>query len=240
MFDMVDDAAASIPEPPLPQIDGWSALEQLHYEKEVIGFYLSGHPLDDHRLEIKYLCNCTLPELKELEKLNGRDVTFAGIVTKAEHRIAKSGKPFGSFSLEDHSGSHDFMLFSEDYMKFKLYLQAGTLLLVKGRASARTWGRDEGQMEFKIHSMDLLSDARDKYITKLNLKLEAERLTDSTARELGELLKASPGKSKVNFQIFSQAEGMALEAPSKSLSVNLTEEVIRGLDGMPEVEYSLN
>ena len=77
-------------------------------------------------------------------------------------------------------------------------------------------------------------------ITKLNLKLEAERLTESTARELGELLKASPGKCKVNLQIFSQAEGMALEAPSKSLSVNQTEEVIRGLDRMPEVEYSLN
>jgi hypothetical protein len=78
------------------------------------------------------------------------------------------------------------------------------------------------------------------YITKLNLKIEAERLTDSTARELGELLKASPGKCKVNFQIFSNAEGMALEAPSKSLGVNLTEEVIRVLDGMPEVGYSLS
>ena len=181
-----------------------------------------------------------MPELKELEKLNGRDVTFAGIVTKAEHRIAKSGKPFGSFSMEDHHGSHDFMLFSEDYMKFKLYMQTGALLLLKGRASQRTWGRDEGQMEFKISSIDLLSDARDKYITKLNLKLEAERLTESTARELGELLKASPGKCKVNFQIFSQAEGMALEAPSKSLNVTLTEELVRGLEGLPEVGYSLS
>mgnify|MGYP006201387123 CR=1 FL=1 len=168
--------------------------------------------LDDHRLEIKYLCNCTLPELKELEKLNGRDVCFAGIVTKAEHRIAKSGKPFGSFSMEDQHGSHDFMLFSEDYIKFKLYMDKGHLLLVKGRASARTWGRDEGQMEFKITNIDLLSDARDKYITKLNLKLEAERINDQLAKELGELLKASPGKCKVNFQIISQADGVAIEA----------------------------
>jgi len=123
--------------------------------------------LDDHRLEIKYLCNSTLPDLKELDKLAGRDLTFAGIVTKAEHRIAKSGKAFGTLSLEDHSGMHDFMLFSEDYLKYKLFLQTGALLLVKGRASARTWGRDEGQMEFKITSIDLLGDARDKYITKL-------------------------------------------------------------------------
>jgi DNA polymerase-3 subunit alpha len=239
MFGEADDAAG-IPEPTLPAIDPWSALEQLHYEKEVIGFYLSGHPLDDHRLEIKYLCNTTLPDLKELDKLAGRDLTFAGIVTKAEHRIAKSGKPFGSLSMEDHNGTHEFMFFSEDYMKFKLYLQTGALLLVKGRAAARTWGRDEGQMELKINSIDLLGDARDKYITKLNLRLEAERINDSLARELGQLLKASPGKCRVNFQIVSPVENMAIEAPSKGLSVAVSEELIRSLDALADVSYTLN
>ncbi|MBK6627981.1 MAG: DNA polymerase III subunit alpha [Flavobacteriales bacterium] len=240
MFDMASDTGAAIPEPPLPQIEGWSALEQLHYEKDVIGFYLSGHPLDDHRLEIKHLCNTTLPELKELDKLAGREAAFAGIVTKAEHRIAKSGKPFGSFSLEDHAGTHDFMLFSEDYMKFKLYLQTGALLFVKGRASARTWGRDEGQMEFKVANIDLLSDVREKYFTKLNLKLEAERVNDLLARELGALLKRSPGKCRVNFQIVSHQENLAIEAPSKGLSVAVSEELIRALEGLGDVAYTLN
>jgi DNA polymerase-3 subunit alpha len=239
MFGDSDDAAG-IPEPALPQIEPWSALEQLHHEKEVIGFYLSGHPLDDHRLEIKHLCNTTLPELKELDKLAGRELTFSGIVTKAEHRIAKSGKAFGSLCLEDHHGTFDVMLFSEDYLKFKLYLQTGALLLLKGRASARTWGRDEGQMEFKISSIDLLSDAREKYITKLNLKLEAEHVDDNLARELGQLLKASPGKCKVTFQVISQQENMAVEAPSKGLSVALSEELIRGLDSLAAVSYTLN
>ena len=239
MFGESDDAAG-IPEPTLPAIDPWSALEQLHYEKEVIGFYLSGHPLDDHRLEIKYLCNTTLPDLKELDKLAGRDLTFAGIVTKAEHRIAKSGKPFGSLSLEDHSGTHEFMFFSEDYMKFKLYLQTGALLLVKGKAMARTWGRDEGQMELKVYNIDLLGDAREKYITKLNLKLDADRVDDALARELGQLLKASPGKCRVSIQLVSEQEKMALEAPTKGISVAVSEDLIRSLDGLPEVSYTLN
>jgi DNA polymerase-3 subunit alpha len=104
-------------------------LEQLHYEKEVIGFYLSGHPLDDHRLEIKHLCNTTLPDLKDSGQVGGARPHLRGIVTKAEHRIAKSGKQFGILGVEDHSGTHEFMLFSEDYMKFKLYLQQGALLL---------------------------------------------------------------------------------------------------------------
>ncbi|MBP6698285.1 MAG: DNA polymerase III subunit alpha, partial [Flavobacteriales bacterium] len=239
MFDLGTEGAG-IPEPTIPQIEGWSALEKLHYEKEVIGFYLSGHPLDDHRLEIKHLCHNTLVQLADLKALAGRDVSFAGIVTKAEHRIAKSGKPFGSFSLEDHAGSHDFMLFSEDYMKYKLYLQQGTLLFVKGRAAERTWGRDEGQMEFKITSMDLLSDVREKYITKLNLKLEAERVDDDLARELGLLLRSSPGKCKVSFHIASPHENMVVEAPSKGLSVTVSEDLIRGLDGLAQVSWSLS
>ncbi len=239
MFDMAEGDAA-IPEPALPQIEGWSALEQLHYEKDVIGFYLSGHPLDDHRIEIQYLCNCTLPELKELEKLNGRDVTLCGIVTKAEHRIAKSGKAFGSFSLEDHYGTHEFMLFSEDYLKFSLYMVPGTLLLLKGRAAARTWGRDEGQMEFKINHIDLLSDVREKYITKLNLKLDAERVTDDLAHELEALLKASPGKCKVLVQLINLSEGVSVEASTTGLNVVVSEELVRGLDGLTNVKWSLN
>ncbi|MBK8498729.1 MAG: DNA polymerase III subunit alpha [Flavobacteriales bacterium] len=228
------------PEPSLPLIEGWSALEQLHFEKEVIGFYLSGHPLDDHRLEIKHLCHHNLSQLTDLKALEGRDVSFAGIVTKAEHRIAKSGKPFGTLSLEDHFGSHDFMLFSEDYMRFKLYLQQGALLFVKGRAMARTWGRDEGQMEFKITSMELLGDVREKYMNKLTLKVESERVTDELIHDLGLLIKANPGKCKVNLTLVSQAENMAVDLPSKSLSVGITEELVSALDGMADISYVLN
>ncbi|MBK7384749.1 MAG: DNA polymerase III subunit alpha [Flavobacteriales bacterium] len=239
MFDGAVEGAG-IPEPPLPQIEGWSALEKLHFEKEVIGFYLSGHPLDDHRLEIKYLCHNDLAQLTDLKALEGRDVSFAGIVTKAEHRIAKSGKPFGTLSLEDHLGSHDFMLFSEDYLRFKLYLQPGALLFVKGRAMARTWGRDEGQMEFKITSMEFLSDVREKHLTKLNLTLEAERVSDELVRELGQLLAAHPGKCKVNFQLVSQSENVAVDTPSKRHKVTISEELVNALDGVADVSYTLN
>ncbi|MDX9750892.1 MAG: DNA polymerase III subunit alpha [Flavobacteriales bacterium] len=234
------DEAAMIPEPPLPQIDPWSALEQLHHEKDVIGFYLSGHPLDDHRLEIKFLCNTNLAELKDLDKLNGRELSFAGIVTKAEHRIAKSGKPFGSLSIEDHHGTHDLMFFSEDYMKFKLYLQTGALLLLKAKAAPRTWGRDEGQMELKVHHIDLLTDAREKYISKITLQLDADRMDEGVARELSRLLKASPGTCKVHVVLHSEAEQTATEARSKAYQVAVTEDLINGLDSLTEVKWGLN
>jgi len=238
MFGESEEGAA-IPEPAFPQAEAWSMLEQLHYEKEVVGFYLSGHPLDDHRLEIKHLCKNTLSQLSDLKPLVGLEASFVGIVTKAEHRIAKSGKPFGSFSLEDHNGSHDFMLFSEDYLKYKLYLQAGTLLFVKGRASERTWGRDEGQLEFKISSMDLLSDVREKYFTKLNLRIEAERVSEDMTRELASLLKEHPGKCKVNVSLFSAAENVNVELNVKGATVAVTEGLMDRLGALPDVEVRL-
>jgi DNA polymerase-3 subunit alpha len=231
---------ASIPEPALPAVDPWSALEQLHHEKEVIGFFLSGHPLDDHRLEIEHLCNVTLPELKDLAQLAGRELCFSGIVTRAEHRIAKSGKQYGILGVEDHAGSHEFMLFSEEYLKFKTYLQPGTPLLMKGRAGLRTWGRDEGQMEFKLSQVDLLSDARDKYLTRLNLQIDAERLTEELAAEIGRLIKASPGTCTVHVQLRSNKENLMVDAASKRGGVALNEDLLLALNALTEVAWRLN
>jgi len=234
------DTGAMIPEPPLPAIEPWSALEQLHYEKDVIGFYLSGHPLDDHRLAIKHLCNTQLPQLADLKAVQGRELCMAGIVTKAEHRIAKSGKQFGSFSLEDHNGKHDFMLFSEDYMKFKIYLEAGILLLVKGRAMERTWGRDEGQLEFKISSIDLLANAREKYITKLVVKLDAARVDEQLNNDLAAILNAHKGNCKVLISLVDNQDHLQVEAVSKTKQVNITTELADRLDTLAGINWALS
>ncbi|MCB0790463.1 MAG: DNA polymerase III subunit alpha [Flavobacteriales bacterium] len=239
MFDLGEEGA-SLPEPQPPAIDEWIALEKLHHEKEVIGFYLSGHPLDDHRLEIEHLCNTRLPQLTDLRALANRELSFAAIVTKAEHRVSKSGKPFGSMGLEDHHGSFDMMLFGEDYLKFRHYLVPGTLLYLKARASERTWGRDEGRMELKLSSIDLLGDVREKYIHKLLINLDAERVNDALSAQLIELLKASPGRTKVTLTLFSTQENLSVEAPSKGLQVNVDDHLLRSLEGIPDVKYSLS
>jgi hypothetical protein len=125
-------------------------------------------------------------------------------------------------------------------MKFKLYLQTGALLLVKGKAMARTWGRDEGQMELKVYNLDLLGDAREKYITKLNLIVDADRMSEVSVRELGSLLQAAPGKCKVNVILNSPSTNTTVEAASKVLQVTLSEELVRGLEGLAEVKWTLN
>lgn len=239
MFGEVEEGAG-IPEPQLPMAEGWSALEQLHHEKEVIGFYLSGHPLDDHRFELKHLCNTTLDKLGDLRALAGRELGFAGIVTRADHRIAKSGKPFGSFTIEDHSGTQEFMLFSEDYLKYKVYLVQGTLLYLKARAQERTWGRDEGQMELKITAMDVLSDVREKYVNRLKLSVDADRMDEGATQRVAELLRNHPGKCKVSVNLTSAEEKLSVELAATAVSVSVSNELVQALEALPNVIWSLS
>ncbi|MCO5273921.1 MAG: DNA polymerase III subunit alpha [Flavobacteriales bacterium] len=234
------EEGAMIPEPPIPAIEPWSALEQLHREKEVIGFYLSGHPLDDHRLTIRYLCNTRLPQLEDPASLMGRELCMAGIVTKAEHRIARSGKNFGTFTLEDQEGKHDFMLFSEDYVKFGMYLQTGILLLVKGRTEKRTWGRDEGQVEFKIASIDLLSDAREKYLTKLTVQIEAARVNAQLSQELAEIFSLNTGNCRVIVSLLDREEQFHVDVPCKTKQINMTADLANRLDALADVKWTLS
>ena len=239
MFGETEEGAL-IPEPPIPAIEPWSALEQLHREKEVIGFYLSGHPLDDHRLTIRYLCNTRLPQLADPASLMGRELCMAGIVTKAEHRIARSGKNFGTFTLEDQEGKHDFMLFSDDYVKFGMYLQTGILLLIKGRTEKRTWGRDEGQVEFKISGIDLLADAKEKYLTKLTVQIDAARVNAELSHELAEIFSLNTGNCKVIVSLVDREEQIHVDVPCKAKQVNMTADLASRLDALSDVKWTLS
>ena len=239
MFGETEEGAL-IPEPPIPAIEPWSALEQLHRENEVIGFYLSGHPLDDHRLTIRYLCNTRLPQLADPASLMGRELCMAGIVTKAEHRIARSGKNFGTFTLEDQEGKHDFMLFSDDYVKFGMYLQTGILLLIKGRTEKRTWGRDEGQVEFKISGIDLLADAKEKYLTKLTVQIDAARVNAELSHELAEIFSLNTGNCKVIVSLVDREEQIHVDVPCKAKQVNMTADLASRLDALSDVKWTLS
>ncbi|MCB0782877.1 MAG: DNA polymerase III subunit alpha, partial [Flavobacteriales bacterium] len=240
MFEMSGDEAASLPEPPMPEVDEWIALEKLHHEKEVVGFYLSGHPLDDHLVEIRHLVNTRLSQLGDLASLADRELSLAGIVTRAEHRTSKSGKPFGSFGMEDHHGSHDFMLFGEDYLKFRHFLAPGTLLYMKARAAERTWGRDQGKLELTISRLDLLGEVREKYIQRLLITVEADRVSDALTEQLRELLSKHPGRTKVSVTLFSASENIRLEAQSKGIEVTVDRDLLGSLDRIPELEYGIS
>ena len=149
--------------PPVPRAEPWSNIEQLNREKELVGIYLSAHPLDDYRIEIDKFCKTTTNDLQDLEPLREKEIAMAGIVTATRDGMTKTGNPMGGFTIEDYSGSQEFMFFGKDYMKFKNYCTQGYSLFVRGRVEEKKWGKEEPKpLVINVTSVEMLGDLREK------------------------------------------------------------------------------
>jgi len=229
--------SVSLPEPVIPAAETWSLMEQLKKEKEVIGIYLSGHPLDPFKVEIDKLSSHPLLELKELKALKGVELKVAGVVASANHRISKAGKPFGSFIIEDFSGFIEIPLFGENYLNYKKYLEAGYYLYIKGRVDNR-WGKED-DFEFKISSIEMLTDVREKYIKNISVEIDLERLDDKFISLIYDKIKGNDGTASLNFIVTNRKEQMAISMRSSKYKVSLTNEMLQTLDDLG-LTYKLN
>ena len=232
-----DSDDAQVMEPPLPKVEPWGQLEQLAKEKEVVGFYISGHPLDEYKLEIAHLCRNTLPDLADLKPLEGKEINVAGIVTDVQHRTSKTGKPFGTFLLEDYMGSFEFILFGEDYIKFRNYLNPSFFLLLKGRVQLRF--NQPGNLEFKIIKMDLLSELKEKAFSSLKLKVGASDVSTEFIDRIENIFTNYPGKCSVEITVEDKNENMSIKMFSKSKKIAISTELMHDLNKLSGVECEL-
>ena len=192
-FDMIKPEPSSCPD--------WPKLEKLNREKEVIGIYLSSHPLDDFKLEINTFTTATLADLQNLRDYLDRDVIVAGMVTDTKNGIGKNGKPYGSFTLQDYSDSFRFMMFDKDYIENSKFFIIGYYLLVKGRVQKRKYREDE--LEFSIKTINLLSSVKDELIKSVTLKINPENIKlMSMINELKELIKENKGETELKFLFY--------------------------------------
>jgi len=233
-----ENADVAMPEPRIPTCEPWGNIERLNKEKEVIGIYISGHPLDDYKLEMKSFCVGTLSHLKEMDKHPGRELSLAGVVTSAEHRTTKRGQPFGTFEMEDYGDSFKFFLFSEDYLKLKHFLVTGGFLFLKGKIQKRKWGNPD-ELEFKINSIELLSEIKDKLGKKITFKISLSDITEEFVDNMSSLLESSKGNCRVKFAVLDQVDKVKIEMPSMNSGVQLTPEFMKELEGFDELEFSL-
>lgn len=181
LFGMFENDIA-IKKPDIPQVQGWSKLHQLNQEKELIGIYLSAHPLDDYRIEIEHFLNTRLNELDDLVAVNNKEIVTGGMVTAVRNGTTKKGNPFGILTVEDYWGSFEFAFFGNDYVDYSKYCQIGYTLLIKGRVQARRY--DESQLEFKVKSMSLLSDVKESLINKITIDLPLETIDPAFVDDL--------------------------------------------------------
>jgi len=237
-----DSADAQIPDPITPTVEPWGNLEQLKFEREVIGFYLSGHPLDNYRIEMETFSKNKLSELRDMDKMKGKEFSFGGMVSMVNHRISKTGNPFGNFTLEDYSSTHEFILFGKDYVDNKLHISIGYFVHIKGKVQER-WNQSD-QVEFKITGMQLLSEMREKMLKSITLNVPIKEISDKFIQNLESLVKSNTkekdGTCYLKINVMDSEEGIQLTLPSRKVRVNPDNSFLSTVQNMPNVTYKLN
>jgi len=229
-FDMV--------RPEIPVCPDWPKLEKLNREKEVIGIYLSSHPLDDFRLEINTFATSTLAELQNLAEYLDREVVVAGMVTDTRNGITKNGKPWGSFTIQDYTDSFRFTLFDKEYVDNSKFMVTGYYLLIKGRVQMRRFREQEPELSIK--KIYLLSSVKDELIKSVTLKINTDALNKEMMNELKEILAEHKGETELRFLIIDPVNKISLPLFSRTMRVRLNNGLIAYLDDHPAIEYKVN
>jgi DNA polymerase-3 subunit alpha len=205
-----------IAEPQVPPCDEWSTMEKLAKEKEVVGIYISGHPLDDFRFEMKYFCNSKLEYLKNLEQHVNKTLTFGGIITNVQHRVAQNGKGWASFMLEGYDESYEFRIYGEEYLKFRHFIIQNNFTFIKvmvreGWANKETGKKGDPRITFQL--MQYLQDVLPQFAKKLTIQMDIMALQQNLIAELSAIFKTFQGDNAVTFEV------MELEKVKKEVEI---------------------
>ncbi len=222
---------------PLPRVEDcepYSEIEKLRIEKEVTGFYISGHPLDQYRLEIDNFCTCTVDKVNNYRN---QEIAVAGIVTKSLERQMRNGKPFGLITIEDFQTSLDMALFGEDYLSNRHRLSIGEFVYVKGRVEER-YNRPD-VWELQPSQVQLLSELREKMTRGIRITLPAARLDAALIHRLEELTHAFPGTCTLKVCLQDEPENIAVELLSRRYKINPDNRLFDQLDELKDVSYGL-
>ncbi len=230
------ESGMDVPTPTVPAVEPFSELEKLRIEKEVVGLYISGHPLDQFKFELDQFCNTKISELNEdINQLQNKGrITIGGMVTAVGHRQTKTGKPFGTLTIEDFSESYTFFLFSDDYVQFKEYFETGWFLYLQGQMQNR-WKSEE--LEFKIKSISLLSEIRNEKTQGLNLSIRLQDISEGLIEELTKMTEEYQGESLLKVNIFDEQENQRVNLLARKVKIEPNDGLLKRLEEFDEIEY---
>jgi len=230
------------PEPEIPFAEKWGMMEELSKEKELVGIYISGHPLDDFKNEIKYFCNTTITTFKEdLSKHTGSNFTFAGILSDVQHRTSQNGNKWASFFIVDYNDSHEFRIFKDTYLKFKPYLVEHEFRQFKVNISPGWRNADgkTGEPRINFTDIQILQDVLEKQSKKLTIQLEINSLNETRIQNLNSFLKENEGDIPLDIMVYDMDEKMKLNLHSRSYKVKVDNEFLKQLK-TSEIKFKLN
>ena len=237
-----ESSEVQIAEPIIPICEEWGTLETLAKEKEVVGIYISGHPLDDHVNALKHFCNAKLKDFEDLEKVVNRELSFGGVVTSVDHRTSKNGKGWAMFTIEDYDMSFDFRIFGEDYLKFRPYLVKNTFVYVKtyikeGWTNKETGKKGEPRINF--NSFMLLQDVVGQFSRKLTLQLNVKDLNEPFINDIHNLIVNNSGSNTLNILLYETKNKVKINMPSRRLKVEINDKLLNWLE-KEQIRFKLN
>ena len=215
----------------------WSDLDRLNRERDLVGIYLSAHPLDEYEVILENVCNAHMIDLTDLKPLYNRDLIMGGIVTAVREGQTKKGNPFGIAKVEDYSGSAEFAFFGNDWMEKKNFFSIGMFLYMKGKCQPKQWRQDE--YEVKINTIELLPEIKEKVIEKLTVSLPLTEINDEFIEEFSTLVLANPGNVELNVFVRDE-EGQTVSLTSRGLKISLQKNILTYLKSQTSLSYKIN
>ena len=238
-FDSVD-----IAKPQVPQAEPWSTIEKLNKERDLVGIYLSAHPLDDYSVVLRKMCNLHCADVgrdadkKKLSRLSS--MTFGGIVTGVVSRwSSRTNKPFGFVTIEDYEGPGELALFNDEWAKWQHMFKEGYTVYVTAKCVPRF--RDNSELfDIRIQSVDFLNDVKDKYIEKLTIAVNTSVLDDTQMTDLATVIRSNPGRVPLFFQMYDTEHKRDVLLVSRGNEVDINASLISYLESCPALTYTLN
>lgn len=233
-----DDNSISIATPEIPACESWGDLERLNKEKELVGIYLSAHPLDDYRIILTHVCNTGMVEIADKEALKGREILMGGIVTAFREGMTKMGKPYGILKIEDFTGSGEIALFGNDFIEYGKYGKVGMYLLISATIQPRKW--NENEFDLRIGQIRLLQDVKDSLIDKITISLSVHALDEPTINELSAFVKNNPGQTMLYFKVVDREHHVSLNLFSQTKRLSVTQEFVDFLTENDSMDFKIN
>ncbi len=220
--------------PKIPATEPWSIMEQLKNEKEVVGVYISGHPLDEYKIEIQNFCNSNSGLLESKPNIVQ---SFAGIVTKINVRTSANGNQFMIFTLEDYAGNYEFALFAKDFIQFERFIAQDRLLYIQGSYQLKNKHTD--QMVFKIQSIELLTGLLEERTKELRLRLNLSHLNLETVDYLEDLFDQYKGNKKVILEVYDEQDRVQLDFLSRKVQLTISKALVMDLSKVENIGFKL-
>ena len=235
-----DMGSVEIATPQVPvAVEEWSNLERLNKERDLVGIYLSAHPLDEYSIVLKGMCNTHCPELNDREALARKEgFQLGGIITQVREKTTKRGDPCGFVTIEDFEGSGELALFGEEWTKWRGMMVEGYTIYIQGKCAPKF--QNSTFLSIQIANIQFMSRAKDENIEKFTISFDSDTIDEAMVTDLTTLLSEHPGNIQLYFQIKNPESTTPLLLHSRSQTIDVNRELLSYLDANPAMEYRIN